>query len=206
MQVVQLHFTSGAGQLQSGAGQLQSGAAQLQSGAGTLQSGINDYTSGVDLLNAGIQANLSSDSELNTKVSQFAQGINTLAAGVNSYTAGTDSRISVTLDGFHRLRSSVRSEKLSQAANTATVPNQCAGRTSQSQTEKPGRWVSPVSGTDWCSNASNKSWNPSVRQSLATTAMGSARIGQWSTQFPVLTPCCNGRIALCFGVRHQRVL
>lgn len=82
---------SGAGQLQSGAGQLQSGAAQLQSGAGTLQSGINDYTSGVDLLNAGIQANLSSDSELNTKVSQFAQGINTLAAGVNSYTAGTDS-------------------------------------------------------------------------------------------------------------------
>ena len=45
------------------------------------------------------------------------------------------SRISVTLDGFHRLRSSVRSEKLSQAANTATVPNQCAGRTSQSQTE-----------------------------------------------------------------------
>ena len=82
---------SGAGQLQSGAGQLQSGAAQLQSGAGTLQSGINDYTSGVDLLNAGIQANMSSDSELNTKVSQFAQGINTLAAGVNSYTAGTDS-------------------------------------------------------------------------------------------------------------------
>lgn len=82
---------SGAGQLQSGAGQLQSGAAQLQSGAGTLQSGINDYTSGVDLLNAGIQANLSSDSELNTKVSQFAQGINTLASGVNSYTAGTDS-------------------------------------------------------------------------------------------------------------------
>ena len=82
---------SGAGQLQSGAGQLQSGAGQLQSGAGTLQSGINDYTSGVDLLNAGIQANLSSDSELNTKVSQFAQGINTLAAGVNSYTAGTDS-------------------------------------------------------------------------------------------------------------------
>ena len=82
---------SGAGQLQSGAGQLQSGAAQLQSGAGTLQSGINDYTSGVDLLNAGIQANLSSDSELNTKVSQFAQGINTLADGVNNYTAGTDS-------------------------------------------------------------------------------------------------------------------
>ena len=49
-------------------------------------------------------------------------------------------------------------------------------------------------------NASNKSWNPSVRQSSATTAMGSARIGQWNTQFPVLTPCCNGRIALCFGV------
>ena len=96
------------------------------------------------------------------------------------------------------LGSSVRSEKLSQAANTATVPNQCAGRTSQSQTEKPGRWVSPVSGTDWCSNASNKSWNPSVRQSLATTAMGSARIGQWSTQFPVLTPCCNGRICTMF--------
>ena len=67
------------------------------------------------------------------------------------------SRISVTLDGFHRLRSSVRSEKSSQAANTATVPNQCAGRTSQSQTEKPGRWVFPASGTDWCSSASNKS-------------------------------------------------
>ena len=55
-----------------------------------------------------------------------------------------------------------------------------------------------VSGTDWCSNASNKSWNPSVRQSSATTAMGSARIGQWNTQFPVLTPCCNGRICTMF--------
>lgn len=108
------------------------------------------------------------------------------------------SRISVTLDGFHRLRSSVRSEKLSQAASTATVPNQCAGRTSQSQTEKPGRWVFPASGTDWCNSASNKSWNPSVKLSSATTAMGSARIGQWSTQSPVLTPCYSGRIYTMF--------
>lgn len=108
------------------------------------------------------------------------------------------SRISVTLDGFHRLRSSVRSEKSSQAANTATVPNQYAGKTFQSQTAKPGRWVFPASGTDWCSNASNKSWSPSAKQSSATTAMGSARIGQWSTQFPVLTPCCNGRIYTMF--------
>ena len=31
-----------------------------------------------------------------------------------------------------------------------------------------------------------------------TTAMGSARIGQWNTQFPVLTPCCNGRTCTMF--------
>ena len=121
-----------------------------------------------------------------------------IKTNTGSYTAGTDKQNIGTLDGFHRLRSSVRSEKSSQAANTATVPNQCAGRTSQSQTEKPGRWVFPASGTDWCSNASNKSWSPSVKQNSATTVMGSARIGQWNTQFPVLTPCCNGRTYTMF--------
>ena len=121
-----------------------------------------------------------------------------IKTNTGSYQQEQTIRISVTLDGFHRLRSSVRSEKLSQAANTATVPNQCAGRTSQSQTEKPGRWVFPASGTDWCSSASNKSWNPSVKLSSATTAMGFARIGRWSTQFPVLTPCCNGRTCTMF--------
>lgn len=39
---------------------------------------------------------------------------------------------------------------------------------------------------------------PSVKLSSATTAMGSARIGQWSTQSPVLTPCYSGRIYTMF--------
>ena len=92
-----------------------------------------------------------------------------------------------------------RNIKANTGSYTAgTDPNQCAGKTFQSQTAKPGRWVFPASGTDWCSNASNKSWSPSAKQSSATTAMGSARIGQWSTQFPVLTPCCNGRIYTMF--------
>lgn len=47
-------------------------------------------------------------------------------------------------------------------------------------------------------SASNKSWNPSVKLSSATTAMGSARIGQWSTQSPVLTPCYSGRTYTMF--------
>ena len=51
---------------------------------------------------------------------------------------------------------------------------------------------------DRIANVSNKSWNPSVRQSSATTVMGSAQIGQWSTRFPVLTPCCNGRTYTMF--------
>ena len=78
----------------------------------------------------------------------------------------------MTLDGFHRLRSSIRSEKLSQAANTATVPNQCAGRTSQSQTAKPGRWVFPASGTDWCSSASKQILEPICEAKFSNNSYG----------------------------------
>ena len=81
-----------------------------------------------------------------------------IKTNTGSYTAGTDKQ---NIGDIGRLPPAevigkVR-KKSSQAANTATVPNQCAGRTSQNQTAKPGRWVFLASGTDWCSNASNKS-------------------------------------------------
>lgn len=121
-----------------------------------------------------------------------------IKTNTGSYTAGTDKQNIGDIGRLPPAEVIGKVRKLSQAANTATVPNQCAGRTSQSQTEKLGRWVFPASGTDWCNSASNKSWNPSVKLSSATTAMGSARIGQWSTQSPVLTPCYSGRIYTMF--------
>ncbi len=65
-----------------------------------------------------------------------------IKANTGSYTEEQISRISVTSDGFHRLRSSVRSEKSSQAASTAIGPNLCAGKTFRSPTAKQGRWDS----------------------------------------------------------------
>ena len=116
-----------------------------------------------------------------------------IKTNTGSYTAGTDKQ---NIGDIGRLPPA---EVIGKVKKIVTGSEHgYAGRIFQSQMEKPGRWVFPASGTDWCSNASNKSWNPSVKQSSATTAMGSARIGQWSTQFPVLTPCCNGRTYTMF--------
>ena len=121
-----------------------------------------------------------------------------IKTNTGSYTAGTDKQNIGDIGRLPPAEVIGKVRKIVTGSEHGYRPNQCAGRTFQSQTAKPGRWVFPASGTDWCSNASNKSWSPSAKQSSATTAMGSARIGQWSTQFPVLTPCCNGRIYTMF--------
>ena len=49
---------------------------------------------------------------------------------------------------------------------------------SQNQTGIPGHWESLVSGIDWYSNVSSRSWNLSAKPGSATIAMDSVQIGR----------------------------
>ena len=51
-------------------------------------------------------------------------------------------------------------------------------KTSQNQTGIPGHWESLVSGIDWYSNVSSRSWNLSAKPGSATIAMDSVQIGR----------------------------
>ena len=116
-----------------------------------------------------------------------------IKANTGSYTAGTDKQNIGDIGRLPPAEVIGKVRKIVTGSEHGYRPKPVRRKTA-----KPGRWVSPASGTGWCNNASNKFWSPSAKRNSATTAMGSARIGRWSTQFPVLTPCCNGRTYTMF--------
>lgn len=121
-----------------------------------------------------------------------------IKTNTGSYTAGTDKQNIGDIGRLPPAEVIGKVRKIVTGSEHGYRPKQVRRKDIPKPNGKPGRWVFPASGTDWCNSASNKSWNPSVKLSSATTAMGSARIGQWSTQSPVLTPCYSGRIYTMF--------
>ena len=68
--------------------------------------------------------------------------------------------------------------KLTADEVTARVRKIVKAKTSQNQTGIPGHWESLVSGIDWYSNVSSRSWNLSAKPGSATIAMDSVQIGR----------------------------
>ena len=116
------------------------------------------------------------------------------------------SRISVTSDGFHRLRSSVRSEKSSQQRtrlpSQTSTPERHSKAKRQNQAAGYSLHLGQIGAAMHQTNPGAHLRSKVQQQQLwvPPESVSGAR------NFPYLLPAATGAFTLCFGVRHQRIL
>lgn len=101
-----------------------------------------------------------------------------IKSNTGSITPGTDKLKISDIGKLTADEVTARVRKIVKGAKNGYTPRSVRRKTSQNQTGIPGHWESLVSGIDWYSNVSSRSWNLSAKPGSATIAMDSVQIGR----------------------------
>lgn len=101
-----------------------------------------------------------------------------IKSNTGSITPGTDKLKISDIGKLTADEVTARVRKIVKGAKNGYTPRSVRRKDSQNQTGIPGHWESLVSGIDWYSNVSSRSWNLSAKPGSATIAMDSVQIGR----------------------------
>lgn len=101
-----------------------------------------------------------------------------IKSNTGSITPGTDKLKISDIGKLTADEVTARVRKIVKGAKNGYTPRSVRRKDIQNQTGIPGHWESLVSGIDWYSNVSSRSWNLSAKPGSATIAMDSVQIGR----------------------------
>lgn len=101
-----------------------------------------------------------------------------IKSNTGSITPGTDKLKISDIGKLTADEVTARVRKIVKGAKNGYTPRSVRRKDIPNQTGIPGHWESLVSGIDWYSNVSSRSWNLSAKPGSATIAMDSVQIGR----------------------------
>ena len=101
-----------------------------------------------------------------------------IKSNTGSITPGTDKLKISDIGKLTADEVTARVRKIVKGAKNGYTPRSVRRKDIPKQTGIPGHWESLVSGIDWYSNVSSRSWNLSAKPGSATIAMDSVQIGR----------------------------